>query len=167
MTSKVKSIEHVARVPGSVTCAPAGWGAKRTMPNVGSMRLTVNVIPPHVVPTRPVAVDETWKTPGSAPRAVHTPPATCLHAGTSTMPRSGDEHGGEASPALQTVFVSPEFGAVLKLIRSIEAGRPVWPTVTFVGNVIDAPAPTPACAIDGTMASTPARTSVAASHRRT
>ena len=46
-----------------------------------------------------------------------------------------------ASGPLQTLFVSPVFGAVLRFSIVTEAGKPVSPTVTVVGNVSEVPAP--------------------------
>ena len=47
-----------------------------TVPNVASITEVVKVIAAQAVPSRPVPVGPTMKTPGSAPAGVHTPAAT-------------------------------------------------------------------------------------------
>ena len=59
---------------------------------------------------------------------------------------------GDASPALQTVLMSAALSSVFVLRSSIEASRPVSPTVTTGGKLGTALAPTPACATPGSSA---------------
>lgn len=55
------------------------------------------------------------------------------------MPCSGESHGGETSPALQTLFASPTLGPSLRFCSVIDAGTPLSPTVTTVGKVMARP----------------------------
>src|SRR5204863_6635684 len=110
-------------------------------------------------------VAESAKTPGSYPAATHAPPASCAQDGTTTMPRSGEPHGGETSPARHTMFVSSVLNEVLSLRNVTEAGRPVSPTVTVDGNVTAVPAIVAALAPAGASARTPSATTTAAPAR--
>jgi hypothetical protein len=133
MTLKVKSITQVDPVPDSVTCEPAGREARFTVPNASLSAAMSKTIPAHDVPMRPVPVEETMKTPGSAPTVVHWPAASCLQDGTSVMPPPESRTVARPS-ALQTVFVSPTLGPLLRVCSVSVAATPVWPTVTAGGT---------------------------------